>query len=233
MNFKLSFLLLSAVLLASSVATAQLPYYYSPFPNAGLRIYNAFVRGLFSVVNAVEEEINIDLTHTEYDIRQLNSAVGITGNIPQVIGQVNEWKLNFLRRTSLRIRSTVALVLLKLRETVQHIQQQYVRTPHVERILNELLRIGYFGVGKIIRIAAKTALRVSQLVYHASEFVENLHEEALQSGPGYRNVYENLFERKLDRVEEQANRNIYGGFRQINRAVNNAVDESRYELSNL
>lgn len=226
MYFKFAYLLLS-VLLASLLATAQLPY-YSPFPNTGLRIYNAFARGLFSVVNAVENAISSDLLQVESKQRQLNHAVGITGNIPRLLAYVARSKDNFLQRTYTRIRSAVTLALLKLRESVMYIQSQYVRTPHIERILSELVKLGYNSVGRILRIALNIASRMSETVYKASEIVKKLHEEALQSGPGYRNLFEQLFERNFDQAVPIVRRNVYGGLGRINRVIDNAVDESRH-----
>lgn len=232
MDFKVAYILLS-VLLVSAVTFAQEPDNL-PYPNSALRTFNAYTRGLFSVIEAAETLISKDLLALENYVTQLNAEVNIRGNIPAMLAKVNRAKNIGWQQIHIRIRSTIDLVLLKLRDTVRIIQRQYPRTPNVERILNDVLKVGFAGAYRVKRIEANISSRLDEIAANATNYVENLHEAALQHGPsGNGDVYENRYEQVLPQVYPYIDSDIYGGLRQINGVVENALGEQRYDLSRL
>lgn len=232
MVIKESFFVLT-MLLALSMTTAQIPY-YSPFPNTGTRIFNSFAQRLFRLVSAFEHSISDDLLETESRVRQLNEAVSVRGNVPALLAEVEQWKNNLWQRSKIRLRLTCDFALQKLGQTVLTIQAQYVRTQYVERILKELINIGFRLVGRIIRIALLTEIKTNRIVEQCMERLESLHEGAVQSGPWIQNYYDNQFRHTVNDVAvPRLNRAVYNTFGRKNRDIVGALDQSRNLLSNL
>lgn len=229
MDLKLYAVLLS-VLIAPSLATDQLSY---PKTDGAVRIYDSFTRGLWNLVTVVENTIYKDLFSTEDEVVKINEAVGITGNIPQIIVQVVQWKNNLLKRTYTRVRSAIKFVLQKLRQTLLDIEKQYVRTPHITRILSEVLRLGYQQSEHIFWIVGRITNRVNEIVSESSKYVSELHEQALECGPDSENNYENLLAEKLESTISTVTESFYVGVAEINNVVGGTVVESRKKLSQL
>lgn len=231
-DLKGAYILLS-VLLASSVVMAQVPDNL-PYPNSALRIFNDFSQGLYNAIQTAENIISNDVLATENTITRLNAEVNIRGNIPALIAEVNQEKILFWQRTHYRISTAISMAYSKLQETVRTIQLQNPRTPYVERILNDVLRIGIAAVNRVKNIEAYMGSRLDNIFQAGANYVENLHEAALQNGPSdCGDVYEKRFEEVLPQIYPSVDRDIYGGLRRINGAVDQAVGEQRNDLSGL